>query len=75
MADQTTAKEDILENGMFLILLGIRISTYARLLWFSTEFYHQFLSENFDVKEHASQVLQGSIVSEQLAKLADGTGI
>lgn len=49
MADQTTAKEDILEN----------------------EFYHQFLSENFDVKEHASQVLQGSIVSEQLAKLAD----
>jgi hypothetical protein len=24
------------------------------------------------VKEHASQVLQGSIVSEQLGKLADG---
>ena len=36
------------------------------------EFYHQFLSQNFDVKEHASQVLQGSIVSEQLAKLTEG---
>ncbi|XP_046635816.1 conserved oligomeric Golgi complex subunit 5-like [Daphnia pulicaria] len=39
------------------------------------EFYHQFLSEKFDVKEHASQVLQGSIVSEQLAKLADGLSL
>ncbi|XP_057373546.1 conserved oligomeric Golgi complex subunit 5-like [Daphnia carinata] len=53
MADQTVAKEDILEN----------------------EFYHQFLSEKFDVKEHASQVLQGSIVSEQLAKLAEGLSL
>nr|CAH0110057.1 unnamed protein product [Daphnia galeata] len=39
------------------------------------EFYHQFLSEKFDVKEHASHVLQGSIVSEQLAKLADGLSL
>ncbi|EFX83109.1 hypothetical protein DAPPUDRAFT_316118 [Daphnia pulex] len=39
------------------------------------EFYHQFLSEKFDVKEHASQVLQGSIVSEQLGKLADGLSL
>ncbi|XP_046439744.1 conserved oligomeric Golgi complex subunit 5-like [Daphnia pulex] len=39
------------------------------------EFYHQFLYEKFDVKEHASQVLQGSIVSEQLAKLGDGLSL
>lgn len=38
----------------------------------TVDFYHQFLSENFDVKEHASHVLQGSVVSEQLAKLAEG---
>lgn len=41
-------------------------------LTFVAEFYHQFLSENFDVKEHASQVLQSSIVSEQLTKLTEG---
>lgn len=28
--------------------------------------------EDFDVKEHASQVLQGSVVSEQLSKLSEG---
>lgn len=37
------------------------------------EFYQQFLKDDFDVKEHASLVLQGSIVSEQLAKLSEGS--
>lgn len=42
------------------------------ILIFSPEFYQQFLVEDFDVKEHASQVLQGSVVSEQLSKLSEG---
>ena len=28
--------------------------------------------EDFDVKKHASQVLQASVVSEQLSKLSEG---
>jgi len=36
------------------------------------EYYHGFLSDNFDVKQHACQLLQGAIVSEQLAKLSEG---
>jgi len=39
---------------------------------FFSEFYQQFLVEDFDVKEHASHVLQGSVVSEQLSKLSEG---
>lgn len=36
------------------------------------EYYHGFLSDSFDVKQHACQLLQGAIVSEQLAKLSEG---
>ena len=41
-------------------------------MFFFAEYYHGFLSDNFDVKQHACQLLQGAIVSEQLAKLSEG---
>jgi len=41
-------------------------------MYFLIEYYHGFLSEDFDVKQHACQLLQGAIVSEQLAKLSEG---
>lgn len=74
MADKISVKEDILKNGKFSHYYEYNnlLVTYSIAPSRTTDFYHQFLSENFDVKEHASHVLQGSIVSEQLSKLAEG---
>ena len=65
--------EDILQNGVccWLIRFTVRIF-YILVMYFLIEYYHGFLSEDFDVKQHACQLLQGAIVSEQLAKLSEG---
>lgn len=35
----------------------------------------QFLNENFDVKAHANQAIQGKAIAEQLSKLAEGISL
>lgn len=40
-----------------------------------TEAFRQFLSEDFDVKEHANRVIQGMVITQQLGKLAEGISL
>ena len=44
------------------------------LLIFS-DVFKKFLEENFDAKAHATRVIQGHAISQQLAKLADGINL
>ncbi|XP_076469307.1 conserved oligomeric Golgi complex subunit 5-like [Babylonia areolata] len=37
--------------------------------------FKQFLSEDFDVKDHANKVIQGMAIAEQLGKLAEGISL
>ncbi|XP_072026015.1 conserved oligomeric Golgi complex subunit 5-like [Amphiura filiformis] len=37
--------------------------------------FHEFLEENFDVREHTNQVMQSMAISEQLSKLAEGINL
>ncbi|KAL8566375.1 hypothetical protein ACOMHN_049333 [Nucella lapillus] len=39
------------------------------------EVFRQFLSEEFDVKDHANKVIQGTAIAEQLGKLAEGISL
>ena len=41
----------------------------------STEAFKQFLSEDFDVKDHANKVIQGMVITQQLGKLAEGISL
>ena len=52
----------------------------AHILWHSifvcgTEAFRQFLSEDFDVKDHANKVIQGMVITQQLGKLAAGISL
>ncbi|CAH1787402.1 unnamed protein product, partial [Owenia fusiformis] len=39
------------------------------------DLFQQFLAEEFDVKAHATQVIQGVAISQQLAQLAEGISL
>lgn len=41
----------------------------------SPDIFKQFLEENFDAKAHATRVIQGLAISQQLGKLAEGINL
>ncbi len=42
---------------------------------FLVDVFRQFLEEDFDAKAHATSVIQGLVISQQLAKLAEGINL
>ena len=49
--------------------------TKVTLCCIFADIFHQFLEENFDAKAHATRVIQGLAISQQLAKLAEGINL
>ncbi|XP_059152670.1 conserved oligomeric Golgi complex subunit 5-like [Physella acuta] len=43
--------------------------------WENDDVFREFLDESFDVKAYANRAIQGSIISEQLGKLAEGISL
>ena len=37
--------------------------------------YKQFLTEDFDARAHATAVIQGSLIAQQLSKLSEGISL
>ncbi len=42
---------------------------------FVSDIFHQFLKDEFDAKAHATRVIQGMAIAQQLGKLAEGINL